>query len=156
MNTTKERVTEQLDDPVAQELLRSNLTAQLAYTALDGTPRVVPIWFEWRGDELVFASPHGAPKIEALKKHPQVAVSIDTDVFPYKVLQIRGEARVEELDDVPSEYAAAAGRYFGPVQGPGWIEQLHKMNKQAMARISVRPQSVVILDFVKRFPKALT
>lgn len=72
------------------------------------------------------------------------------------MLQVRGKARVEELDDIPPEYASAAARYLGPVQGPGWIEQLHKMNKQAMARISVRPESVVILDFVKRLPKALS
>ena len=154
MVTTKE-VSKLLDDPVAQELLRSNLTAQLAYAALDGTPRVVPIWFHWTGSELILASPHGAPKIEALKKHPEVAISIDTDGFPYKVLQVRGTARVEELDDVPDEYAAAAARYFGPVQGPGWIEQLHRMGKQAMARITVVPESVVILDFVTRFPQAL-
>lgn len=155
MVTTKE-VSELLEDPVAQELLKSNLTAQLAYTAVDGTPRVVPIWFHWTGAELILASPHGAPKIEALKKHPQVAISIDSDGFPYKVLQVRGTARVEELDDVPPEYAWAASRYFGPVQGPGWIEQLHKMGKQAMARIAVHPESVVILDFVRRFPKALS
>lgn len=156
MVTTAERAQKLLEDPIAQELLKSNLTAQLAYTALDGTPRVVPIWFDWTGEDLVLASPHGAPKIEALKKHPKVAISIDTDGFPWKVLQIRGTARVEDLADVPGEYAAAAAKYFGPVQGPGWIEQLHKMGKQAMARITVHPDDVVILDFVTRFPKALT
>jgi hypothetical protein len=31
-----------LKDPVAQELLRSNIPAQLAYVSRDGTPRVVP------------------------------------------------------------------------------------------------------------------
>lgn len=156
MIVTHDSVSKQLEDPVAQELLKSNLPAQFAYVAMDGTPRVVPLWFDWTGDALVFASPHGAPKIEALKMHPQVSVSIDTDGFPWKVLQIRGTAQVEELADVPAEYAEAAARYFGPVQGPGWIDQLHKMGKQAMARITVRPETVVILDFVKRFPKALS
>lgn len=55
MVITKEEVTKVLDDPVAQELLKSNLTAQLGYMALDGTPRVVPIWFEWTGGELILA-----------------------------------------------------------------------------------------------------
>ena len=145
-----------LEDPVAQELLKSNLTAQLAYNALDGKPRVVPVWFEWTGEAFVLASPHGAPKIEALKKHPEVTISIDTDGFPYKVLQVRGIAQVEEFADVPADYADMAKRYFGPVQGPAWIEQLHTMGKQAMARITVRPEHVVVLDFVKRFPTALS
>lgn len=145
-----------LRDTVAQELLESKLTAQLAYNGLDGKPRVVPIWFHWNGEDIVLGSPHGAPKIEALKRHPDVAVSIDSDGFPWKVLQIRGTAKVEELSDVPAEYSSAAARYFGPEQGPAWIEQLHTMGKQAMARITVRPEHVVILDFVKRFPTALS
>ena len=154
---TKEMTSlELLRDPVAQDLLRSNLIAHLAYTALDGRPRVVPVWFHWTGEVLILDSPHGAPKIEALKRNPAVAISIDTDEFPHKVLQIHGSAQVEEFDDVPQEYAESAKRYFGPEQGPAWIDQLHKMGRQAMARITVRPERVVILDFVKRFPKALS
>ena len=42
-----------LDDPVAQELLHSTNLARLAYVWRDGTPRVVPIWFHWDGEELV-------------------------------------------------------------------------------------------------------
>ena len=156
MVATKELVRQMLEDPVAKELLASTLPAQFAYIGLDGKPQVVPLWFHWTGDKLVFASPRGAAKIEALKVHPAVALSIDTDAFPWKVLQIHGTAKVEDFDDVPAEYVAAATRYFGPVQGPGWIDQLHKMGKQAMARITVTPESVVILDFVKRFPKALS
>lgn len=41
-----------LNDPVAQELLHSTVPARLAYTWLDGTPRVVPIWFHWNGEEV--------------------------------------------------------------------------------------------------------
>jgi hypothetical protein len=36
---------ELLDDPVAEKLLRSAIPARLAYTWMDGTPRVVPVWF---------------------------------------------------------------------------------------------------------------
>src|SRR5437870_2151787 len=49
-----------LEDPVAQELLGSREPARLAYTWLDGTPRVVPIWFHWDGRALVLGSPPGA------------------------------------------------------------------------------------------------
>lgn len=145
-----------LDDPVAKQLLTSTIPAQLAYIGLDGKPRVVPMWFEWTDGEVVFGTPLAAPKVEALKQHPEVAISIDSDGWPYKVLQIHGTARLQELDDVPVEYAAAATRYFGSEQGPAWIEQLHKMGKQRSARIAVRPRWVAILDFVTRFPKALS
>ena len=106
-----------LEDPVAQEMLNSTTPAQLAYGGLDGKPRVVPIWFHWTGDEVVLGTPPQAPKVEALRKHRDGAISIDGDAWPYKVLQIRGTARLEKLDDISPEYSAAAKRYFGSEQG---------------------------------------
>ena len=55
-------VLEQLNDPVAHELLTSRELARLAYTWTDGTPRVVPIWFQWTGVAVVVSSPVRAPK----------------------------------------------------------------------------------------------
>jgi len=137
-------------------MLRSTTPAQLAYSGLDGKPRVVPIWFHWTGQEVVLGTPPKAPKVEALRKHPEVAISIDGDAWPYKVLQIRGTARLENVDDITPEYSAAAKRYFGSEQGQAWVEQLRQMGQQKMVRISVRPHWVAILDFVTRFPKALS
>ena len=142
-----------LEDPVAQELLGSRELARLAYTWLDGTPRVVPIWFHWTGQALTFGSPPRAPKLRALEKAPSVAVTIDSATgWPYHALLIRGVATVEMLDHVSDEYAAAAHRYFGDEQGDAWVEQL---SDQPMARITVRPSWVGVLDFETRFPSAL-
>lgn len=75
-----------LDHPVAQHLLNSTEPAQLACNWLDGAPRTIPIWFHWDGEALVITTPPRAPKITALRANPQVAVTIDEHVFPYKVL----------------------------------------------------------------------
>ena len=83
-----------LSDPVAQELLRSTSPARLAYVWPDGTPRVVPIWFHWNGKEIVLGTPANAPKVRALTPGAKVALSIDRDTWPSKVLQIRGTAQV--------------------------------------------------------------
>lgn len=143
-----------LDDPIAQELLRSPLPARLAYTWTDGTPRVVPIWFHWTGAEVVMGGPDDAPKVEALRLNPAVAITIDGDTWPYKVLLLRGQAQVTFVDGVAAEYAAAARRYFGEEQGAAWAEQVGQMVPR-MARIAVRPNWVRILDFQTRFPSAL-
>jgi hypothetical protein len=143
-----------LDHPIAQELLHSTIPARLAYTWKDGTPRVVPIWFHWNGEEVVFGTPAKAPKMMVLAEHPQVALTIDTNQWPNNVLLIRGIARVEIVDGVPAEYAAAAQRYFGEEQGRTWVEQVRAMSLQ-MARIAVRPTWVGFLDFVTRFPSAI-
>jgi hypothetical protein len=143
-----------LDDPIAQELLRSTVPARLAYTWTDGTPRVVPIWFHWTGKELVMSGPDDAPKMQALQANPAVAVTIDGDSWPYKALLLRGLARVTMVEGVPEEYAGAARRYFGEEQGAAWAGQIGQMVPR-MARVAVTPEWVGILDFQERFPSAL-
>jgi hypothetical protein len=145
---------ELLNDPIAQELLRSTIPARLAYTWSDGTPRVVPIWFHWTGEEAVMVSPHDAPKVQALQANSSVALTIDSDSWPHKVLLLRGSAQVQLVDGILAEYAAAARRYFGEEQGAAWTEQVSQMLLRS-ARIAVRPKWVGILDFQTRFPEAL-
>ncbi|MEZ4555938.1 MAG: pyridoxamine 5'-phosphate oxidase family protein [Caldilineaceae bacterium] len=119
-----------LQSPVAQTLLESTIPAHVAYTGSDGSPRVVPIWFYWNGEEIVLGSPPTSPKVAALTKHPKVAVSIDSSDWPYRVLLIRGTATVTLVDGVVPEYAASAERYFGPEQGKAWVQQIGGMFAQ--------------------------
>jgi nitroimidazol reductase NimA-like FMN-containing flavoprotein (pyridoxamine 5'-phosphate oxidase superfamily) len=144
----------ELDDPIAQELLASTQVARLAYTWSDGTPRVVPIWFHYDGTAITMGSPARAPKLQALVDRPDVALTIDDErSLPYKALLIRGRAQVEMLDDVVPEYEAAAHRYMTDEQREAWVAGLRG---KPMARISVRPTWVCIIDFVTRFPSALS
>ena len=63
-----------LEHPTSKELLQSTIPARLAYVWMDGTPRVVPIWFHWNGREFVLGTPPKAPKLKALAKNPKVAL----------------------------------------------------------------------------------
>jgi general stress protein 26 len=143
-----------LQDPIAQKLLQSTIPARLAYIGVDGTPRVIPIWFHWNGTRIVMATPTTAPKVKALSKNAKVALTIDSDTWPHKVLQVRGTAEVETVDGLVPEYVASAHRYFGKDQAQAWAERAKKMFPQ-MARISINPSWVSLIDFEKRFPSAI-
>jgi hypothetical protein len=143
-----------LQHPASQELLQSKIPARLAYVWTDGSPRVIPIWFHWNGREIVMATPPRAPKLKALAKNPRVSLTIDDNTFPHKVLLIRGRARLEPVNGIVPEYAAAADRYFGSEQGKAWVNQLRTMIS-SMTRITVTPEWVGLLDFQTRFPSAL-
>src|SRR3989442_7608650 len=106
-----------LREPVAQKLLSSRSSAALAYNWFDGTPRVVPIWFRWNGDEFIVASGDKAPKLRALAKKPVVALTIFEDVWPYKVLMVRGTARISEVEGTPQEFDDSAHHYLGQEGG---------------------------------------
>jgi hypothetical protein len=153
--TTQQGSLDLLQDPVAERLLHSTNVARLAYIWPDGTPRVVPIWFHWDGQEIVLGSLIGAPKIKALAQNPQVAVTIDDDsTSSPKVLLVRGKATVTIVDGVVPEYAAAAERYMGEEQGKAWAGQVAVLSPQ-MARIAIRPEWVGVQDFEQRFPNVL-
>lgn len=143
-----------LQHPAAQELLHSKIPARLAYVWTDGTPRVIPIWFYWNGSQIVMATPPKAPKLKALAKNPKVSLTIDDNTFPHKVLLIRGTARLEGVDGIVPEYAAAAERYFDPALAQGWLKQL-RSTISSMVRITISPEWVGLLDFQTRFPSAL-
>lgn len=151
---TKQGDTAILDNPIAQELLHSKVPARLAYVWPDGTPRVIPIWFHWNGQEIVMGTPLKAPKVKALEQGSKVALTIDTDTWPHKVLQIRGTVSMQTVDGVVPEYALAAERYLGVEGGTGWVEQAKALFPQ-MTRIVVRPDWVGLLDFEQRFPSAI-
>jgi hypothetical protein len=147
-----------LDSEIAQRLVASNIPARFAYVALDGTPRVMPTWFHWTGDELVMptfiSAPHvraPARRIKALRANPTVAVTIDTEAFPPNVLLLRGRVTVAEVDGVVPEYAASARRYMGPEPAAEYLAFVGQPGTR-MARIGLRPSWVGVLDFETRMP----
>jgi len=143
-----------LQHPAAKDLLASKIPARLAYIATDGTPRVIPIWFHWNGHDFILGTPPKAPKVKALAKNPRISLTIDDNVFPHKVLLVRGTARLESVEGVVPEYALAAERYFGPEQGKAWVAQLEQM-VSSMVRVTITPDWIGLLDFQTRFPSAL-
>jgi hypothetical protein len=60
---------ELLQHPASKERWQSKIPARLAYISTDGTPRVVPIWFQSNGREFVFGTPPKAPKLKALARN---------------------------------------------------------------------------------------
>jgi hypothetical protein len=150
-----------LESDAARRLLGSGIPARFAYLALDGTPRVIPTWFHWTGDELVMptfvAAPHvrhPAARLAALRANPAVAVTIDTEDSPPVGLSIRGRASVTELDGVAPEYALAAPRYMGAEAAASYLAMIDQPGTR-MARIAVRPSWVGLVDFQTRLPSTL-
>ena len=143
-----------LNNPLAQELIASSIPARVAYTSLDGSPRVVPLGFHWNGEQFVICTIPDSPKVRALAAHPQVALTIDTDTLPPHVLLVRGSASLETVDGVPPEYLEASRKQVGEAGMPAFEAQVRGLYKQ-MVRISIRPIWAKVLDFETRIPQAV-
>jgi hypothetical protein len=159
--TTKEttvqpnEITEVLSRPTSQELLARDVT-RLAYVAKDGTPRAVPIAFAWNGSEIVMCTTKNAPKIPALRDNPAVALTIDTEVHPPKILLIRGQAELDFVDGIPDEYLQATSTYeMTPEQRVEWEAEVRSLYHDGMARIVVTPTWAKLIDFETTLPSAI-
>jgi nitroimidazol reductase NimA-like FMN-containing flavoprotein (pyridoxamine 5'-phosphate oxidase superfamily) len=71
-------ITEILTDRVTVDLIERSPLMRIAYTALDGTPRVVPLAYLVRDGRLSFCTIVSSDKVPALQRDPRVAITIDT------------------------------------------------------------------------------
>jgi pyridoxamine 5'-phosphate oxidase-like protein len=147
-------ITEILNRPLSQELLARDLT-RLAYVAKDGTPRNIPIAFTWNGTEIVMCTSKNAPKLHSLRKNPAVAITVDTEVHPPKILLIRGRAELDVVDGIPEEFLEMNGTYrMTAEQRVAWEAEVRSLY-DGMVRIVVTPTWAKLIDFETTLPSAV-
>jgi hypothetical protein len=147
-------IAEVLDKPLSRELLDRDVT-RLAYVAKDGTPRSIPIAFTWNGTEIVLCTTKNAPKLPSLRANPAVALTIDTEVHPPKILLIRGRAELDVVDGIPEEYLQMNGSYeMTPEQRVEWEREVRSLY-DGMVRIVITPTWAKLIDFETTLPSAV-
>jgi Pyridoxamine 5'-phosphate oxidase len=149
-----DRIAEVLNRPMSQELLARDLT-RLAYVANDGTPRSIPIAFTWNGTQIIMCTTKNAPKLAALRHNPAVALTMDTEVHPPKILLIRGTAELDVVDGIPDEFLEMNGTYkMTPEQRVHWEAEVRSLY-DGMVRIVVTPTWAKLIDFETTLPSAV-
>jgi hypothetical protein len=143
-----------LKRPISQDLLARDLT-RLAYVAKDGTPRCVPIGFTWNGSAIVMCTAKNAAKVLALRHNPAVALTIDTEQHPPRILLIRGQAELDVVDGIPDEFLQINGTYtMTPEQRVEWEAEVRSLY-DGMVRIIVVPTWAKLIDFETTLPSAV-
>jgi hypothetical protein len=154
-NMDRDEVAEVLAKPISQELLGSSIPARLAYVGTDGAPRAIPIAFHWTGEHVIMATVPKSAKVPALRRHPSVALTIDTqDRWPPRALLIRGAARLEPVDGVPDAFIQASRKVTPAEQFEDW-ERGTRALYDRMVLITVEPDWAKLLDFDTTLPEAV-
>ncbi len=147
-------IAEVLNRPISQELLARDVT-RMAYVAKDGTPHNVPIGFTWNGAEIVMCTTKNAPKLPALRHNPAVALTMDTEVHPPKILLIRGRAELDVVEGIPDEFLEMNGTYqMTPDQRVEWEAEVRSLY-DGMVRMVVTPTWAKLIDFETTLPSAV-
>jgi hypothetical protein len=147
-------ITEVLNRSYSRELLGRDIT-RLAYVAKDGTPRTVPIAFVWNGSTIVMCTTRNAPKLASLRANPTVALTIDTESHPPKILLIRGRVELDDVDGIPDEYLTMNTSYeMTAEQRVEWEKEVRSLY-DGMVRIVVTPTWAKLIDFEATLPTAV-
>jgi PPOX class probable F420-dependent enzyme len=104
------------------DLLDRPLVAVLATYRRDGDVLLSPVWHEWRdgGFDVVTGS-HGV-KVRHLRRDPRASIVVYEHEFPYRGIEVRGEARLSS-DDVFESARRIATRYLGAEGGVAYAER---------------------------------
>lgn len=133
-------------DERARELLQDRIIGQLGFRGLDGYPRVLPVWFEYRDGEVLIASPEGSYKGRSLAAEGRASLAVSTSVGqPYHLVTVVGDAAVERLPE-PERVrfvTAQAERYLGPEGGRRYVERWSKGGHPGDGElIRIRPRRI--------------
>jgi hypothetical protein len=96
-----------------------------------------------------------AAKVPALRHHPAVALTIDTEVHPPTILLLRGRAELEVVEGIPEEYLQMNGSYaMTAEQRVEWEAEVRSLY-DGMVRIVVTPTWAKLIDFETTLPSAV-
>jgi len=146
-------ITEILTDSVTLDLVEKQPITQIAYAALNGSPRAVPLGYLLRDGKFLFFSIPTSEKVAALHRDPRIALSIDVYPPPCCLL-VRGTAELREEPGVPDEYLEASFRTMPEQQHAEFEEQVRALY-DSMVRIEVTPTWVRLNDFQRTAPRAV-
>ena len=146
-------ITEILTDTVTLDLVKKQPITQIAYAALNGSPRAVPLGYLLRDGKFLFFTIPTSEKVAALHRDPRIALSIDVYPPPCCLL-VQGTAELREEPGVPDEYLEASFRTMPEQQHAEFEEQVRALY-DSMVRIEVTPTWVRLNDFQRTAPRAV-
>jgi PPOX class probable F420-dependent enzyme len=100
----------------AQHFLTSTPhTAKIGIVRQDGSPMVVPIWFDLDADDtIVFTTWHDTIKARSMRREPRVSICVDDEAPPCDYVRIDGTAvLIDDLDLLRRWATRLAARYMG-------------------------------------------
>ncbi len=122
-------------------LIQGTKTGKIATVKTDGSPHVVPIWFDLDHGNIVFTTGGNSVKAKNMRRDPRVCLTVDDQTPPYAFVQIEGIASFsDDLKEMLHWATRIGGRYMGDDQA----EVFGKRNAVAgELLVRIRPAKVI-------------
>lgn len=128
-------------------LLEQGLVGRLGFSAADGSPRIVPIWFAPDGDELLMTTGARSFKVRRLRADPRAAFEVSTWERPYKELEASGRVLLEPLE---GERKLAVRRRIAARYIPPEAVEVYAALPHEVVLLRFQPERVRYSDHARR------
>jgi len=126
------------------EYLRAPRIAKLVTLYPDGAPTVVPVWYEWDGEEARIFTGRGSAKVERIRNDNRVALCVEEPTgSPEAWVVIEGTATIEQEGGYDLARRLAY-KYYTPAQADAALEQWGRMIDEWVV-IRVTPKRILSL-----------
>lgn len=132
----------QLTSDELHEFLSGLWGAQLACIRPDGTPHLVPLWYEWDGEDMWLAASPGSSWKGYVGANPHVSVTLDEPWPPLRRLFLTGLAEVMDPGDIPGGLAGLRRRLAVRYLGRGADSQPELSDTAGWAGVRIRPERI--------------
>jgi len=92
--------------------------------------------------------------MKVLYQNTKVALTIDYEAWPARVLLIRGTTHYQLVEGEVPEYAEITRRYLGEEGSQAWRAQYAQRFPKPV-RIAVKPEWIGLVDVQTRFPSVI-
>ncbi|RIK42803.1 MAG: hypothetical protein DCC58_10495 [Chloroflexi bacterium] len=98
--------------------------ARIATLMRDGSPQNTVIWFRRVGNTLRMTCAPDAVKARNIRRDPRVAIVVEHPTDPYRFVQFRGRAEVDEDASIGWEEAVAQSRRYLAERADAYIASI--------------------------------
>lgn len=102
------------------DLLEQPLVAVLATYRAGGGVLLSPVWHQWRDSGFDVVTRADDVKVRHLRRDPRASIVVYEHGPPYRGIEVRGEARLEEPGDAAHSIPI---RYLGQRDGAAYVER---------------------------------
>ncbi|MCB8928105.1 MAG: pyridoxamine 5'-phosphate oxidase family protein [Ardenticatenaceae bacterium] len=129
-----------LSEAEIEQFLQGPWSARLACVRADGTPHVLPLWYEWDGRSFWVAASPGAQWKQVVDETGRVSLTIDEPWPPLRRAFVVGQAHTVAADAVPGGLAGLRQRLAVRYLGQGADQQPELCQIEGWTAVQITPQ----------------
>jgi PPOX class probable F420-dependent enzyme len=133
-----------------QRFLKGRHVAVLGTVGADGSPLLTPIWYLYRGGQILMRTDKQSVKTHNIERDPRVSVCVQDERPPYASVTVYGKGAVEPARERLG--AAMAKHYLGAVGAAAYERAASEIERGEEVTLVITPERVLTQDFSAETP----